>query len=71
MKKLLAYLFYFVVVIATTYVFQWILLYWISGVRFYVADGPPGDISFVFSVFHFIFLRFIESQSTSPHLANA
>ncbi|MFJ7737681.1 hypothetical protein ACIQ2D_15310 [Lysinibacillus sp. NPDC097287] len=64
MKKWLSYLFYFVVTIVVTYVFQWILVLLFGGIRFTAADSPPGDLSvgakLVFSVgfpvFYFICL---------------
>lgn len=67
MKIFVANLFYFVGVIACTYVFQWMLILWIGWSRFTAADFPPGDISFglkiVYSVGfplgNFIFLTIV------------
>lgn len=67
MKRLLSYLLYIFVTLAITYVFNWILVLFIGGVRFTAADGPPGDISlfakFVFSlgvpVFYLICLTIV------------
>ncbi|MCM3745179.1 hypothetical protein M3193_13650 [Sporosarcina luteola] len=41
MKRWLSYLFYFVTTIAVTYVFQLVILFYISGMRFTAADRSP------------------------------
>lgn len=51
-KVFFANLFYFVVVVSWIYVFHWLLIFWISGVRFIAADGPPGDIDIVSKLFY-------------------
>lgn len=45
MKQTIAYVTYFVTVATITYFVEFILIYMISGILFYAADAPPGDIS--------------------------
>ncbi len=45
MKKMIAYGVYFLVVATVTYFVGIFLSYMISGILFYAADAPPGDIS--------------------------
>lgn len=54
MKKVIPYLVYFALSIASTYVFQTILFMWISLSRFTAADGPPGDIGLFEKLFYSI-----------------
>ncbi len=45
MKKMIAYVAYFLTVAIVTYCVEFFLSYMISGILFYAADAPPGDIS--------------------------
>lgn len=45
MKQTIAYGAYFLISATVTYVFNFFSLYIISGILFYAADAPPGDIS--------------------------
>ena len=45
MKQTIAYGTYFIISATVTYVVEFFLFYMISGILFYAADAPPGDIS--------------------------
>lgn len=45
MKQMIAYSAYFLIVASVTYFVEFFLSYMISGILFYAADAPPGDIS--------------------------
>lgn len=45
MKQIIAYLAYFLIAASVTYFVEFFLSIMISGILFYAADEPPGDIS--------------------------
>ncbi len=45
MKQTIAYSAYFIIVATVTYFVKFFLIFMISGILFYAADAPPGDIS--------------------------
>ncbi|MCG7333806.1 hypothetical protein MHZ95_00790 [Sporosarcina sp. ACRSM] len=45
MSKMIAYGAYFLIAAIVTYCVEFFLSYMISGILFYAADAPPGDIS--------------------------